>query len=343
MLFDSLAKIEIVAIVVGSFFGISLAILRFGVWSLVYQSLAVTTITTILLWITIRWRPKLIFSWGEIKLVSSYSLHLSGFNIFNYFARNADYLLIGKFLGTESLGYYTLAYRLMLYPLQNISGVLGRVMLPIFSQVQNDNERFCRAYLEAIATIAFVSFPLMFGLCAVSEAFIITFFGSQWQPVILLLIILAPVGMIQSVGTTVGTIYILKGRTDLMFRWGTSFGIFIILAILVGLQWGITGVATAYAIANVALVYPLNAIPFKLIDLHINEAIEVLWKPLIASSIMSIVLITLKAFLSSKGITNSWLLLNTVFIGLITYLMISWCINKKQMQKLFVLLKPNNR
>ncbi|MEB3215438.1 MAG: MOP flippase family protein [Nostocales cyanobacterium 94392] len=336
--FNKLAKIEIAAVFNGSAIGIVSASLGLGVWSLVYQSLTVTTVTTILLWITTRWKPKLVFTWNEVKQVSSYSLYLTGFNIFNYFSRNADYLLIGKFLGTEPLGYYTLAYRLMLYPLQNISAVLSRVMFPVFSQVQNDNARFSRAYLKVVATIALVTFPIMIGLWTVSEPFILTLFGSQWQPVIQLLMILAPVGMAQSVGTTVGTIYTSKGRTDWMLRWGAGSGILATFAIATGLQWGIVGIATAYAIATATLVYPSFAIPFRLIDLRVSDLIAVVWRPFLASLLMLGILMTLKMLILPTSLANGWILGILVPTGFITYLLASWFINREQMQQFLEIL-----
>lgn len=118
--FNKLAKIEISATLFASITGIVSAYCGAGVWSLIYQNLVLATLTTILLWVTASWKPKLIFDWAEVKSVRSYSLHLTGFSIFTYFARNADYFLIGRFLGAQALGYYTLAYRIMLYPLQNI-------------------------------------------------------------------------------------------------------------------------------------------------------------------------------------------------------------------------------
>ncbi|NEO79671.1 MAG: MOP flippase family protein [Moorea sp. SIO4G3] len=336
--FNKLANIEIFAVFNGSAIGIVSAFLGFGVWSLVYQSLTVTTVTTVLLWITTAWKPKLVFSWNEVRQVGRYSLNLTGFNIFNYFARNADYILIGKFLGSESLGYYTLAYRLMLYPLQNISGVLGKVMFPAFAQVQNDNARFSRAYLKVVATIAVVTFPLMICLWAISEPFILTLFGAQWQPVIVLLMILAPIGMTQSIVTTVGTIYTSKGRTDWMLRWGVGSGTFVTLAIIIGLQWGIVGVATAYATASFLLTYPNFAIPFRLIDLRVNDLIAVLWRPFLASLLMLGVLMSLKILILPTSLASAWVLGILVPTGLITYLLASWFINREQMQELLATL-----
>jgi len=338
--FNRLAKIELTAIVVGSVIGIGSALLNLGVWSLVYQTLTVMTVTTILLLVATRWKPKIIFSWTEIKAVTSYSLNLTGFNILNYFNRNADYLLIGKFLGSEALGYYTLAYRLMVYPLQNISTVIGRVMFPVFSQIQDDDKRFRVAYLKVIGTIAMVTFPIMVGLWALAEPFILTLFGPQWQSVIWLLMILSPVGMVQSLETTIGTIYRSKARTDWMFHWSIGEGIITITAFIIGLQWGIIGVAAAYAISVFVLAYPCFAIPFSLIDLKVFDLAVVVWRSLVASLLMLGVILGLK-FLLPTSLANAWILAILVPTGCIAYLLASWLINREQMQQLLVMLRRN--
>ena len=338
--FNKLAKIELTAIVLGSIVGITLALLEFGVWSLVYQTMTVVTVTTVLLLVATRWKPKMIFSWSELQAVTGYSLNLTGFTILNYLYRNADYLLIGKFLGSQALGYYTLAYRLMLYPLQNISSVIGRVMFPVFSQIQDDDKRFGIAYLKVISTIALITFPMMVGLWALSEPFILTLFGSQWQSVIWLLMILSPVGMVQSLQTTIGTIYRAKGRTDWMFRWSVAETILIVIAFIIGLQWGIIGVATAYAISVFVLAYPGFAIPFRLIHLKVFDLVVAVWQPLVASLLMLGVILGVK-FLLPTSLTNAWLLAILIPTGCIAYLLVSWLINRQQMQQLLTMAGRN--
>lgn len=333
MAFDKLAKLELLATASGAVVGIGSAFLGAKVWSLVYQSIAVATVTTIFLWLSSRWRPKIIFHWAEVKSVSSYSLNLTGFQTFNYFSRNADHMLIGRYLGAQDLGYYTLAYRIMLYPLQNISSVIGRVMFPVFSQIQDDDVRFRSAYLRVAGTISLIAFPLMVALWCLAESFIIAVFGIQWQAVVTLLMILAPVGMVQSVGTTVGVIYQAKGRTDWMFRWGVAAGILIIMAFVVGLQWGIVGVAVAYAIVNLLLTYPNFAIPFKLINLPVKELWQALKMPFLSSLIMLAILLGTRAILP-HDLSNGMELGVLISTGVIAYLFISWIINRSQMRQI---------
>ncbi|AFY81401.1 MOP flippase family protein [Oscillatoria acuminata] len=335
--FNKLAKIEIIAVVIGSILGITLAILKFGVWSLISQSLTGVCVTTLMLWFSQRWSPRLIFHWREISLVSNYSLNLTGFTIFNYFIRNADYLLIGKYLGSEDLGHYTLAYRLMLYPLQNISAVIGRVMFPVLCKIQDDNLQFRRVYLRITSCIALMAFPIMAGMWVIAEPLIITIFGWEWQPVIPLLMILAPVGLLQGLGTTVGTIYQAKGRTDWMLRWGIFAGTLVMLAFVIGLQWGIIGVAASYTVASLILTYPGFAIPFRLIQLSIIDYLSVVWRPFLLSFVMLILLIGIKLLLP-VDFNRGWELVVLMSSGLIIYPTINFLINPNQIKELFNLL-----
>lgn len=331
--FGRLARVELIAVLAGAAVGIGAAFAGYGVWSLVWQALASAVVSTVQLWTTSGWRPGFRCRWQELKevrQVAGYSLNLTGYNVFNYFARNADYLLIGRYLGAVDLGYYTLAYRLMLYPLQNVTAVFGRVLFPVFARLQDDNARLRAAFLKAAAGIALLTFPLMFGLLALAGPFVLAVFGPNWLPVVPLLQILASVGMVQSVVALVGPVYQAKGRTDLMFRWGLASGTFFILFFVLGLKWGILGVAGAYATAFVLLFYPALAIPFRLIGLRVRELLSVLWRPLVASALMLGVLMGGETFLPEKTGSTVVLFLG-VLIGAALYVAATLAFNRTQL------------
>jgi PST family polysaccharide transporter len=260
-------------------------------------------------------------------------------------ARNADYLLIGRFLGAQELGYYTLAYRILLFPIQNISAVVGRVMYPVLSTMQNDNDRFSSAYLRVVGGVAFISFPLMTGVFFLAKPFVLTLFGEEWEPVILLIMILAPVGLIQSIGATVGAIYQAKGRTDWMFRWGIGSGMITLAAFISGLPWGVTGVATAYAISSFILFYPGFLIPFRLINLKFIRLLMAVKPALLGSGLMLAVLVIAGAWVPYL-LPNSpvAILLLIAIIGVAVYTAFSWTANRDQLMEFLVLagLKREN-
>ncbi len=164
MNFKKLSIVDVASTVSGGIVAVVMAYRGFGAWSLVWQGLVATMITTLFIWMTSRWKPSFKFNINSIKSIMGYSLNLLGAGVVSFFSRNVDHLLIGRFLGPEWLGYYTLAYRLMLYPLENLSHVVSQVLFPAFSFIQVDNERFREAYLKATKYIAFITFLMMFGL-----------------------------------------------------------------------------------------------------------------------------------------------------------------------------------
>ncbi len=331
--FSKITKIELIAVLLSSIVGIVAALLGSGVWSLVYKLIVEITVSTLLLWFYAGWKPKMVFHLAEIKSVTRYSLNLTAYNIWNYFSRNIDRILIGRFLGSVELGYYILAYRVMFFPLLNITNAIARLTLPTLSRLQDDLKKFRKVYLDVIGFIALLTFPMMLGLMAVSNYFVLTLFGAKWESVSLLLVILAPVGLIQSIGMTSGGIYQATGRTDWMLRWGIVSGLITVISFVVGLQWGIYGVATAYAIAVVLLAYPNFAIPFKLINLRVSDLLSNLLKPFLCSSLMVGVIIISKMIVPA-GLQNSTYFAVFVTVGLVTYIVASWFINGDMTRKI---------
>ena len=271
--------------------------------------------------------------------VSGYSLNLTGFNIVNYFIRNADYMLVGRFLGAESLGFYTLAYTMLLFPIRNISAVIGRVMFPLYSQIQEDNARMRGAHLKVVGSIALVTFPMMFGLVVLRDFVVLALLGEKWSPVIPLLLYLGPVGLVQSVGTTLGTIYQAKGRTDLMLYWGLGAGILIISAFAVGLHWGILGVAIAYAMITALLFYPGQAIALSLIRLPAYRLLLSLFRPFAASGVMACAVVLVRMILPEALPSGIGLVL-CIVVGVIVYGAATWLINRERLLQVVSLLAP---
>jgi O-antigen/teichoic acid export membrane protein len=275
MNFRKIAVIEIIAVLVGGALAINMALSGLGVWSLIFQILVASAVASVALWWQSHWRPHFSFDRRAVSDLWGFSSNLLGFSIVNYWTRNADNLLIGRFMGSESLGLYTRAYSTMLMPLSQVTNVLSRVMFPALSRVQHDKIRVKRIYLRSIAMIALVTFPMMLGLFVVAEDFVLAVYGAQWSGITTVLQIFCLVGMLQSIGTTVGWIYQSQGRTDWMFRWGLLVGTLGVLSFIIGVFLGsIEAVALCYAILNFILLYWNITIPGKLIDLKFYEALR---------------------------------------------------------------------
>jgi O-antigen/teichoic acid export membrane protein len=285
--FRRLAIIDMSATFVSGVVAVTAAVLGLGVWSLVAQALTLSSTRALLLWITSDWRPRRILERGAIHDLWGFSSNLAGFNALNYWIRNADNFLVGRFVGPAGLGIYGRAYNLMLMPLTQISWVLSRVMFPVLSRMQKDTARVKQAYLRAIGVIGLVTFPIVTGLFAVAEPFVLTVFGPKWEAMVPIVQILCLAGLSQSVGTTTGWIYQSQGRTDWMFRWGLASGAVTLVAFGIGIVWGVKGIAIAFAVRTVLLTYFNFSIPGKLIDLRFREVVSALRGVLVAALVMS--------------------------------------------------------
>jgi len=317
--FKKLSMIETVSIYIAVAVGITFAMNGFGVYSLLIQTITNSISVTMLLWIFSRWRPSFIFSFYEIRKILSFTTNLTSFNIINYFARNADQILIGKFLSSSSLGIYSLAYKIMLYPIQNISATITRVLFPAFSKIQHDNKRFKEAYLHVIFFISLVTFPLMMGLVVLSDLFVSVLFGEKWQQMAVILMILAPIGMIQSIVTTIGTIFLAKANTSLLLKIGTINSIITIISFIVGLPFGIEGVAMSYFFANLIMLYPNLYFAWKQINLNIKEGILKIFPVFLISFMMSILVFISKNFLELFILNKLLLFIILICVGILIY------------------------
>jgi PST family polysaccharide transporter len=340
MQFDRVAKAQVIGTVVGATAAVYCAWIGLGVWSLVVQQLAGFSAVTALVMLYARWRPRLEYSWGAISEMISFGARVFGSGVLNFAQRNSDSMLIGKFLGSGPLGYYSLAYQLMLYPLGQVSGVIVRVLFPTLSRLQGDMERFRSAYLKAVSAIALVTFPMMAGLFAVSEDFVHVVFGEKWLPMLPVLRILCWVGMAQSIGTTVGLIYLSLGRVKLLFRMNLLFTPLILVSFVAGLSWGIEGVATAYAGITFSLLYVTLGVAFRLSAISFREFHEVLIRPF-GSSIFMLACVSALSYglIHWSGSPAMLRLALCIVIGVLSYAGATLALNTQQCLELLRLAR----
>lgn len=330
--FRILSLIELLSSTFAFLVAVYLALNGFGVWSLVWQVLSNTFISTALIWIFSNWKPGLIFKFSELRKITTYSSNLVGFNLINYFARNGDYFLIGKFLGEHALGHYYLAYRIMLYPMRNITTVISRVIFPAFSIVQHENSKLRDAYVSVTNSIALITFPMMAGLAFVSFNITEAFFGANWDTTLVaqIIIILAPVGALQSITHTTGVIYQVKGKTDWMLKWSLFATTITLTGFFIGLNWGITGVAISYLVTNLLMILPVFIIPFKLINLSIVNFFRTFELTVLSVLGMSVI-VFIASYLIEDQYNHIITLLILIILGIGSYIMISYSINKKKL------------
>ena len=340
--FKALFGIDVLSNVIYGIFSILLAFRGFGVLSLVYGFLLRQLAGTIFSFRLNSFKPRLKFNIKSIRNLLHFGGYVLGERIVNYFNRNLDYIIIGRILGAEALGYYTLAYQIMLLPISRISGSVTQVIFPAFASIQDDNSKIREGYLKVIRYISLVTFPVMAILFIVASEFIPAVFGSKWNPTILVLKILCLIGAIQSIGTIIGSVLYAKGRPDIGFKWN-CFGIGCYgTAFLIGVRWGIVGVASMYAVFAVVLFPIIQNITNNLIDLRWRDLMKQL-KVQILGSFLSIAVTTILrvVFLNQNHFTQNFILISSVMSGLIVYSIFIYLIDRKVITEGLVILGMN--
>ncbi|MDP1676910.1 MAG: MOP flippase family protein [Bacteroidota bacterium] len=335
MSFKKLARYEIIAVLIGAIVGIYSAYNGFGVWSLVLQTTSASIVLCVFLWLQpSHWTPMIYFQWSDIKTIHSFSSNLTGFTIVNYFLRNADSFIIGRFLGATDLGFYSLAYKVMIVPLQNLTAVISRVMFPLLSSINNDNMKMRETYSKIVLSIAFFSFPFFAWLMLVNNEFVSVIFGERWLPVAPILFILSPVGLFQSIDTTTGSLFQAKGRTDILFLWSIFTGIIAVTSFYLGLPWGLKGVALGYVIATILWTYHGFSIPLKLIEQNVFRFFSQFSRIVVTVVAAYFIALYLKQGTAIVFLNNRDKLITVTVVMFVIYFCLSFIFNRFQLKQL---------
>jgi len=321
--FRQLARIELSSAGVALFIAVIAARAGLGVYSLVLNTVSLALFTTVQLWVASQWRPSLRWSAGELRSLWQFSSNLFGSQTLTYFTRNIDTMLIGRFLGALQLGWYNTAYRIMLFPVTNLSSVIARVLFPVLSRQQDNAAAFNSLYLRALSGIALITAPIMGGIWATRIQFVQVVLGERWLPVANVIAWLAPAGMLQAVGTTVGLIGMSTGNTPVMMRWSIVVFISTATSILIGLPAGYVGVARSYAIQNFIMFLPSFAVALHLVDLRLKHLLQAVGRQFLAAALMAIAVYAIGLLLPASWPALLKLAL-LVPIGAVIYFLLVW-------------------
>jgi len=229
-----------------------LAVTGYGVWSLALGFLAAEAARTAAGFYFARWRPGFRFSREEFAALLRFGVGITGSSLGYSLRTYVDKFLVGRFLGVVALGGYNLAFRIMCVPQQRVSWLASRVTFAGFSAIQGDDARIGRIYLKTLKLTALVAAPALTVLSICAGDFVGLVYGPQWIFMVPALRIMCFGGICYAVGTTVGPVMMAKGRAGLFFVLSVVLTGFLTAAVLVGLPFGLEGVAAALGVQAVA-------------------------------------------------------------------------------------------
>ena len=326
MRFFDIAVMQIASTLIGILIAVYFAFEGYGYWALALNRLTETFFFVAGTWFFAKWTPGLPRRVAGVGSMLKFGSNLVGFDVVNYFSRNLDKILLGRFYGNESLGLYSKAYQLLMLPIENLLNPLKRVAMPALSRLRNEPDSYRIYYMKFISILAFVTMPLVAFLFVCSDQIINIILGQQWGETSELFKILALVAFIQPVASTRGVVLVTTGKGKRYLILGISFSIIISASFVVGLPWGAKGVATCYTIANYILLIPSLFYAFKDTPVRVGDFLIAVYKPFTASMFMGIAgFLTL---ISIPDLQDISIVAFIFVISLITYILalifVSW-------------------
>lgn len=241
--------------VFSAFLGIFLAYEGAGAWALVAQQLSNAAIDTLILWITVEWRPKRMFSWKRLKKLLSYGWKLLASSILDTIFENIVPLVVGKMYTFADLAYYNKANQFPNLLVSNIGTSIDSVLLPVMSQEQDDCQRVKEMTRKAIRTGSYIMWPMMVGLAAVAEPLVSLVLTDKWLPCVPYLRLFCFAYVLWPVHTANLNAIKAMGRSDIFLKLEIIKKITGMVTIVASLPFGVL----AIAFANV-LIEPVDAV-----------------------------------------------------------------------------------
>ncbi|KQN43717.1 MOP flippase family protein [Rouxiella silvae] len=336
--FNKIAFVEVLSSVTSLLIAIYLSTQGAGVYSLVAQTLLYSFLSALGFWIFSSWFPGKHFSFNDISSIFKFTSNLIGFNFINYFSRNCDQIIIGKFFSSSILGQYSLAYRIMLFPIQNITFVLTRSLYPLLSRLQDSKAEAFKIYMSTIKLIAVIIPPLMLGLSSVSHDFVLFFFGEKWSSVAAILILLAPTAILQAMVSTTGSVFMSQGKTNVLLMISIFNAVLQIGSFIIGSFFDIHTLIKLYLVANIFMFIPNMFLAIKMLNGSFYYFVKSIYKPIFCAILMYVMVQLLSAKIGVLGLSLISKLIVEILFGALMYVIllsiVEWSfVSKKVMAK----------
>jgi PST family polysaccharide transporter len=256
--FRQLAIIDVCSSVTGLVVGIVFALVTRSYWALLLMQAAAGLVQLLGSALFAGWKPGRPLFDREFQQMIGLGAGFSTFNLLNFLSRNADILLIARVHGATALGFYERAYKLMLAPLWQTVTPVGRVLTPVLARLQDNAAAYRQRYFEAVALLMAVVQPAIVAAVMFPAATVDIVLGPGWGPAAPIFFWLCLTALHQMQTLSLGWLFVSQGRAREFAFLGAAGATVIVTSFLVGLPYGPTGVAMAYAIADICLRAPFS-------------------------------------------------------------------------------------
>jgi O-antigen/teichoic acid export membrane protein len=204
-----------------------------------------------------------------------------------YSYNSADFAVVGRVLGKQALGGYTLGWEIATMPVERISSLVSAVTPGIFSAVQHDIAALRRYFLGVVEGLAYITLPAAAGLALIAGEFVPVVLGKQWLGAIVPLRLLAVYGGVRSIDTVTPQVLIYTGNSRSAMQYSVIAAFVMPVLFIIGTHWGVGGVAAVWIVAYPLVVSPAYRLAFRVLKLSPATYFQNLWPALSSTAVMA--------------------------------------------------------
>ena len=319
-----------------AFLGIALAYAGFGVWAIVAQQISNTAIDTLILWLTVKWRPKRMFSWGRLKGLLSFGWKMLASSLLDTVYNNIRSLIIGKMYSSSDLAYYDQGKKFPNVIVTNINTSIDSVLLPTMASAQDDAGRVKSMTRRAIKSSTYIMAPLMMGLAFCAEPIVRLVLTDKWLPCVPFLRIFCITYMFYPIHTANLNAIKAMGRSDLFLKLEIAKKI-VGMALLLSTMWfGVMAMAYSLLVSSV-FSQIINSWPNrKLLNYGYLEQL----RDILSGIALAVVMGCCVSLISLLGLSNAVTLLIQIPLGAVIYIAASALLHLESFEYLMDMIRP---
>lgn len=326
----------IIGTILSGFIGVFMAYKGFGVWALVAQQLSNSIIDTTVLWFTVKWRPKLIFSIQKLRELFSFGWNLLISSLIDTLYNNIYGLLIGKIYNSSMLGLYNRGNQFPMLIISNINAPIQSVLLPALSEEQDNKERLKSMVRRSIVTSSFLVFPMMIGMAAIAKPLIIILLTEKWLGCVFFLQMSCINLAFWPIHTANLQAINAIGRSDIFLKLEIIKKILGILILIISIPFGINVMVIGKAVQSF-ICSIINAFPNrKLLGYSFTEQ----WKDLIPSLLLSLFMGVIVLSVELIGLNSYITMIIQIPLGGVIYFGLAYLLKFECFNYIISIIKP---
>ena len=267
----------------------------FSYWSIVIAQLVGELVRLAAVWILSPWRPSFRFHRSAVQNLFAYSKYVFGATIVNFGIRNIDDAAIGRMLGMQVLGIYTTAYRLANLPATNITNVIARVMMPVFTQLSHRTDELSHAFLKTLKHTASVNIPVSLLIVMLTGDFLTTIYQDKWADAIAPLRILCIFGLLRALGSGTGSVFLATGRPAISMKIAGGQFVCMLAFLYPAIHfWGVTGVCWLFTFGAVGSLLASYVAVRRIIPFTWSSLWKTVALPIASASLAGVIVWTVR-------------------------------------------------